>query len=179
MSIPESWTKLEDTTRKDSYTSTELEVAIDADTFDSIEFQPTLAPKTADLSTPSMGSLSEPPKPVPTFVKNLVLSSRALRKTGRKKACEIAYTMRRQAGSLGNYRSKGEFGRVFKDIRPPKIENPVPGYISSLHGDAYVKYALERGEEAVRELKEDGLEKDERVMKVEQCVEELRVVLAK
>ena len=171
--IPKEWeleapgVMVSDPNRHNSFSSEELEVALDNSVMDSISFDPT---------STTTGNTSAPP---PESVKNLIRASKALRKTERH-GC--VYTLRRLALYFakrdGVCETKGQFAKIYEEIKlPGELGDPEPAYENDLPGQEYVQYAHSRCKEAFEALKAARLESDDEVMKLSKCVSEIWALL--
>lgn len=169
---------VKDPNRRDSYSSEMLMQSIDIDDMDAFQFHPTIPEGVAgQKKLPPTTSTSESPKQVPKFVTDLIKASKALSKMNdldnRDEYRRWMYPLRRHAASLGGYEKISDFARAFQSIEVPTARDPEPEYEAGFVDGIYADYAIKKVEGAIHESKAEGLEKDERVLDVEDVLKKL------
>jgi len=178
VSSSKGWVKVgEDPDRHGSFSSAVLQTIVDNAIMDSIQFSEaipdkTKGPKSPDGKSPAYSPIGGPPPRVPSYIENIILTSKALRRIGLDKN---AFILRRQALSLGPFSTKAEFAKVFVELKLPETNYTGQGRVSSLsNSEACMDYVLAKVKEAIEELEKLGFGKDERVAKIKACFAEFR-----
>jgi hypothetical protein len=122
MSLEEPGVMVKDPNRRDSYSSEQLEIALENSVMDSIEFDLTAPGKAKASEAATSAATSETTMPPPEAVKKLILASKALRTTSKGKC---VYTLRRLAQHIAVRdalcETKGEFAKIYKEIELPGL----------------------------------------------------------
>ena len=173
VSSSKGWVKVgEDPDRHGSFSSAILQQIVDNDVMDSIEFSEAIPDTTKGEKSPAYPPATEPPPKAPSHIQNIILASKALRKMGLDKN---AFILRRQALSLGPFRNKVDFAKVFVDLKLPETNDTGQGRASTLsNSEACMDYVLAKVKEAIEELEKLGFGKDERIAKIRACFAEFR-----